>query len=130
MSPLTRRNLASKISLSDTYISKVENQKLHFGDFPKEQFIHKLADVLNAAEEKLLLLANKVPAGNKKRGVRNATPCGSWLISTMRRWMKCWRTSIRPNPRRSPTANKSGGFPSFSDATDSLIWYSPTVRIN
>lgn len=68
MSPLTRRNLASKISLSDTYISKVENEKLHFGDFPKEQFIHKLADVLNAAEEKLLLLANKVPAGNKKRG--------------------------------------------------------------
>ncbi len=64
---LTQRDLAAKIGVSDTYISKVENENLHFGDFPSEKFIHKLADVLKADEEELLLLANKVPAGIRKR---------------------------------------------------------------
>jgi len=64
---LTQRDLAAKIGVSDTYISKVENENLHFGDFPSEKFIHKLADFLNADEEELLLLANKVPAGIRKR---------------------------------------------------------------
>ena len=64
---LTQRDLAAKIGVSDTYISKVENENLHFGDFPSEKFIHKLADVLDADEEELLLLADKVPAGIRKR---------------------------------------------------------------
>ena len=64
---LTQRDLAAKIGVSDTYISKVENENLHFGDFPSEKFIHKLAGVLNADEEELLLLADKVPAGIRKR---------------------------------------------------------------
>lgn len=64
---LTQRDLATKIGVSDTYISKVENENLHFGDFPSEKFIHKLADVLDADEEELLLLADKVPAGIRKR---------------------------------------------------------------
>ena len=64
---LTQRALAAKIGVSDTYISKVENENLHFGDYPSEKFIHKLADVLNADEEELLLLADKVPAGIRKR---------------------------------------------------------------
>ena len=64
---LTQRELAAKIGVSDTYISKVENENLHFGDFPSEKFIHKLADVLDADEEELLLLADKVPAGIRKR---------------------------------------------------------------
>jgi len=29
---LTQRDLAEKIGVSDTYISKVENENLHFGD--------------------------------------------------------------------------------------------------
>ena len=64
---LTQRDLATRIGMSDTYISKVENDNLHFGDFPSEKFIHKLADVLEADEEELLLLPDKVPAGTWKR---------------------------------------------------------------
>ena len=47
--------------MGDTYISKVENETLNFGDYPLEKFIHKLADVLDTDEEELLLLAHKVP---------------------------------------------------------------------
>lgn len=64
---LTQRQLASELSVSDTYISKVENENLHFGDFPSEKFIHKLADVLDADEDELLLLADKVPEAIRKR---------------------------------------------------------------
>ncbi len=64
---LTQRQLAKELSVSDTYISKVENENLHFGDFPSEKFIHKLADVLNADEDELLLLADKVPEAIRKR---------------------------------------------------------------
>ncbi len=64
---LTQRGLAENIGVSDTYISKVENENLHFGDYPSEKFIHKLADVLEADEEELLLLADKVPEAIRKR---------------------------------------------------------------
>ena len=64
---LTQRDLAKRIGVSDTYISKVENENLHFGDYPSEKFIHKLADALDAEEEELLLLADKVPAEIRKR---------------------------------------------------------------
>ena len=50
------------MGVSVSYISKVENGKLHFGDYPSEKFIHKLAGELQADEDELLLLANKVPA--------------------------------------------------------------------
>jgi transcriptional regulator with XRE-family HTH domain len=64
---LTQRGLAKSIGVSDTYISKVENENLHFGNYPSEKFIHKLAEVLDADEEELLLLADKVPAVIRKR---------------------------------------------------------------
>lgn len=64
---LTQRGLAKSIGVSDTYISKVENGNLHFGDYPSEKFIHKLSDILDADEEELLLLADKVPAVIRKR---------------------------------------------------------------
>lgn len=64
---LTQRDLAQRIGVSNTYISKIENGNLHFGDYPSEKFIHKLADVLQADEDELLLLADKVPAAIRKR---------------------------------------------------------------
>ena len=66
-SNLTQRQLASKLDVSFTYISKVENEKLHFGDFPSEKFIHKLSEVLGTDETELLLLAEKVPESIKRR---------------------------------------------------------------
>ena len=55
-------DLAARMSVSVSYISKVENGKLHFGDYPSEKFIHKLADELQVDEDELLLLADKVPS--------------------------------------------------------------------
>ncbi|EMI44541.1 hypothetical protein RRSWK_03045 [Rhodopirellula sp. SWK7] len=55
------------MGVSVSYISKVENGKLHFGDYPSEKFIHKLADELKADEDELLLLADKVPGSIRKR---------------------------------------------------------------
>ena len=64
---LTQQEIAERTDVSVSYISKVENEKLHFGDYPSEKFIHRLADVLKADEDQLLLLADKVPAAIRKR---------------------------------------------------------------
>ena len=64
---LTQRQLAHRLGVSFSYISKVENERLHSGDYPSEKIIHKLAHELDADEEELLLLADKVPAGIRKR---------------------------------------------------------------
>jgi transcriptional regulator with XRE-family HTH domain len=63
----TQRELAAQLGVSFTYVSKVENEKLHFGDYPSEKFIHKLADVLGVDEDELLLLADKVPETIRRR---------------------------------------------------------------
>jgi len=54
------------MGVSVSYISKVENGKLHFGDYPSAKFIHKLAAELKADEDELLL-ADKVPPAIRKR---------------------------------------------------------------
>lgn len=64
---LTQQIVADHLSVSVSYISKVENGKLHFGDYPSAKFIHKLADELNADEEELLLLADKVPGSIREQ---------------------------------------------------------------
>ena len=64
---LTQQQLADRLDVSVSYISKVENEKLHFGDYPSEKFIHKLAGELKADEDELLLLADKVPRSIRER---------------------------------------------------------------
>lgn len=64
---LTQKELAGRLGVSVSYISKVENEKLHFGDYPSEKFIHKLAAELDTDEDELLLLADKVPSSLRKR---------------------------------------------------------------
>ncbi|MFU7558792.1 helix-turn-helix domain-containing protein [Roseiconus sp. JC912] len=63
----TQKELADRLDVSVSYISKVENERLHFGDYPSAKFIRKLADELEADEDELLLLADKVPEGLRKR---------------------------------------------------------------
>jgi len=55
---ITQQKLAERLGVSMSYISKVECGRLHFGDYPSEVFIHRLATELNADEDELLLLAN------------------------------------------------------------------------
>lgn len=64
---LTLRDLAAKVGVGFTYISKIENHKLEEGHGPSEKLIHKLAEVLDADEEELLLLAEKVPEPIRRR---------------------------------------------------------------
>lgn len=64
---LTLRELAAKVGVGFTYISKIENHKLEEGHGPSENLLHKLAAELDGDEEELLLLAEKVPEPIRKR---------------------------------------------------------------
>jgi transcriptional regulator with XRE-family HTH domain len=64
---LTLRDLASKVKVTFTYLSKIENEKLDFGDYPSEAVIRKLAEALNADPDELLLSAKKIPDDIRKR---------------------------------------------------------------
>src|SRR5437016_5210996 len=64
---LTLRGLAAKIGVGFTYLSKVENEKLDFADYPSTPMICKLAKALEADEDELLLLAERIPERIRKR---------------------------------------------------------------
>ncbi len=64
---LTLRDLAKRVRVTFTYLSKIENQKLSFGEFPSDDLIVKLAEALDADADELLLLAEKIPAAIRKR---------------------------------------------------------------
>jgi HTH-type transcriptional regulator, competence development regulator len=58
---LGQRALAKKIGISFTYVSKIENHQLDFGEYPSNELIRRLAKALDADEDELLLLAEKIP---------------------------------------------------------------------
>lgn len=64
---LSLRGLAEAVGVSFTYISKIENERLDFAQFPSEPLIRALADALDADVDELLLLAQKIPEPIKKR---------------------------------------------------------------
>lgn len=64
---LDQRALAKTVGVSFTYISKIENEKLDFGDFPSEDLIRSLASALQADTDELLLLARKIPLRIRER---------------------------------------------------------------
>src|SRR5688572_9575789 len=61
------RALAERVKVGFTYLSRVENERLNFGDYPSDALIHRLADALETDEEELLMLAEKVPDRIRKR---------------------------------------------------------------
>lgn len=64
---LSQRALAEIVGINFTYLSKIENEKLDFAQFPSEPLIRSLADALDADVDELLLLAQKIPDPIKKR---------------------------------------------------------------
>jgi transcriptional regulator with XRE-family HTH domain len=64
---LTLRDLARIVQVTFTYLSKIENQKLSFGEFPSSDLIVELARVLDGDPDELLLLAEKVPDAIRQR---------------------------------------------------------------
>jgi transcriptional regulator with XRE-family HTH domain len=63
----TLRDLAARVGVGFTYISKAENGKLAFADYPGEALILRLAAALEADADELLLLAQKIPPQIKER---------------------------------------------------------------
>lgn len=64
---LTLRELAAKVNVGFTYLSRAENKKLTYGEYPSEELICRLAEALDADAEELLILAKKVPAQIRQR---------------------------------------------------------------
>jgi len=64
---LSQRDLAGKVRVNFSYISKIENERLDFGDYPSEELILRLARVLEADADELLILAEKIPESIRKR---------------------------------------------------------------
>jgi transcriptional regulator with XRE-family HTH domain len=64
---LSQRTLGNRVGVSFTYISRIENEKLEFGDYPSEELICKLAKALGVDEDELLILAEKIPGPIRKR---------------------------------------------------------------
>ena len=64
------RDLAAKVDVGFTYLSRVENERLNFGDYPSDALIHRLAEALEADEEELVILAKRVPERIRKRVIQ------------------------------------------------------------
>lgn len=62
-----QRALADRVGVSFTYISKIENSHLSFGDYPGEELVVKLAQALDADVDELMLLAQKMPQRIRQR---------------------------------------------------------------
>jgi len=63
----TLRDLAAKVGVGFTYLSRAENERLQYGDYPSEDLICRLAEALDADPDELLVLAKKVPEKIKRR---------------------------------------------------------------
>ncbi len=61
------RDVAARVDVGFTYLSRIDNERLNFGDYPSDALIHRLADALDADEEELLILALRVPEPVRKR---------------------------------------------------------------
>jgi HTH-type transcriptional regulator, competence development regulator len=61
------RDLASRVDVGFTYLSRIENERLNFGDYPSDALIHRLAEALGVDEYELLILAKRIPEPVKKR---------------------------------------------------------------
>jgi HTH-type transcriptional regulator, competence development regulator len=64
------RDLAGKVGVGFTYLSRVENERLNFGDYLSDALIHRLADASDADEEGLLILAKPIPEPVEKRALQ------------------------------------------------------------
>ncbi len=64
---LTLRRLAAEVGVGFTYLSRVETGRMTYGDYPSEGLIRKLAEALDADENQLLVLAEKIPEKIRRR---------------------------------------------------------------
>jgi transcriptional regulator with XRE-family HTH domain len=67
---LNQQEVAEKVGINFTYLSKIENDKLESAEFPSEDTIKKLAKALGGDADELLLMAKKVPDKIRKRVIQ------------------------------------------------------------
>jgi transcriptional regulator with XRE-family HTH domain len=65
---LTQREVASKLGIDFTYLSKLENNR---GDTPSEETVRGLARLLAVDEEELLAAAGKLPPALRDRALQD-----------------------------------------------------------
>lgn len=63
----TLRDLADRVDVGFTYLCKIETGKLEEGHQPSDKLLHQLAEELDADENELLLLANRIPEPIRRR---------------------------------------------------------------
>ena len=63
----TLRDLAGQVGVGFTYLSRAENERLQYGDYPSDALIGKLAKALDADADELLFLAKRIPDRMKRR---------------------------------------------------------------
>ena len=61
---LSQRELAKRVGLDFTYLSKLENDRANYP--PKEDAIRKLAESLGLDAEELVFLAGRIPSENEE----------------------------------------------------------------
>ena len=106
---LTLRALGEKVGVSFAYISKVENGKLDFGDFPSADLIRKLAAASAATRKNCSFWPRRFPNRFADASSSGPTPSArspDWMTSDS---TGCWRTSTESEPgigRRHPYRNR------------------------
>lgn len=58
---LTQRELAERVGINFTYLSRIENDRLDDEQTPREETLQKIARALNADPDELMLLARRIP---------------------------------------------------------------------
>lgn len=66
---LTQRQLAAKLDIDFTYLSKLENDR---GEMPGETTVRRLAQVLDTDVEELLALAGRIPPALQQKARQDA----------------------------------------------------------
>ena len=95
------RDLAAKVGVGFTHLSRVENERLNFGDYPSDALIHRLAEALETDEEELVILAKRVPESVKKRFLQRPDAFRAFATcddATLDRWMS--EIGQTPTPRK------------------------------
>jgi transcriptional regulator with XRE-family HTH domain len=61
------RDLAERVGVGHTHLSRIENERLNYGEYPSDPLIHRLAEALETDEDELRLLAKRIPDRVKRR---------------------------------------------------------------
>ena len=64
---LTQRELADRMGINFTYLSRVENDRLDDEQTPREETIQRIARALETDADELLLLAKRIPDAYRDR---------------------------------------------------------------